>query len=111
MDKYIEVWTNTQTSRQIFTERLIELKYRWTETKKDVFRQVNREKDRRKYRQKDVHRESNGWKDRLVYGWIGRQISNGDLCNYKKTDRGTKAHIWTYGQYMEVWTDKQKDGH
>jgi hypothetical protein len=38
MDKFIEVWTNTQTNKLIFTHRLIELKYRWTETEKDVFR-------------------------------------------------------------------------
>jgi hypothetical protein len=112
-------WTNIlkygQIHKQIFTEILIELKYRWTDKykDKDVFRQVNGEKDRRKYRQKDTHRESNGLKDRQMYRWIGRKISNGDLCNYLYKNRQTEGQRHTYGHMDSIrkygQTNKEMD--
>jgi hypothetical protein len=101
-----------QIHKQIFTEILIEFKSKRTDKEKDVFRQVDREKDRRKYRQKDIHRESDGMKDRQVYR-LGMVIC---VTIFIKTDRQrdkvTHMDIWTvYGRMdrqTERWTLKDR---
>jgi hypothetical protein len=38
-----------------------------------------------------------------MYGWIGRQISKGDLYNYLHKNRQTEGQSHTYGHMDSIW--------